>query len=344
VIRRLAPALAVVLAAFAGLAFQLPAQVAGQVPDGLIEGRVVQGSAGGPALDGIPLQLIVLGEEGVIETIETTTGGTRFRFEVPADPQRTYLVRTVYEGVQYLSGPLLLAPELPSAEVELTLYETTSERPELTIESTVVTVVVLDRTNAQLTLERIDEVRNPADRVYVGDERGVTLRLPLPDGVVEASGVGAEGDFTLEGATLAAALPLRPGGATVVTRYVVGYDRADDAYSLRVTAPLATQRLEIEVPVRFTDELQPLSGSARAASRDVSGERVAVIEREGGAGPGGSVNVRLEALSGRNRQNPLTGSAGAVVAVLVALAVVSGGSLALLRARGGGASAPGGSS
>lgn len=333
----LAPSLVATLVVLGGTLLAGASTAASQAPGGEISGRLVQGSSGGPALDAIELQLIILGGDGGIETKETASEGARFRFEVVPDARLTYVVRASYQGVSYLAPPLLLSPELPTAEVELTLFESTRERPDLRIESTLVTVLVLDRMNAQLTLERIDEVTNPSDRVYLGDEAGVTLRLPLPDGVVEATGVSVEGEFALEGGTLVATAPLRPGTASVVTRYVVGYDRAGDAYTLRVTAPLATQQMEIEVPLRFSDDLDPLAESVRAGEREVSGERVAVIARDGAAGPGVSVSVRLEGLSGLNVENPLTGTAGAVLAVLVALAVVSGGALLLVRARGDGA-------
>ncbi len=307
---------------------------AGQTPDGEIRGRLVQGSAGGPALDGAPVQLIILGGAGGLETADTVSGeGGAFRFEAPADPQRTYVVRVEHQGVQYLSPPLLLSRELPTIEIELTLFEATGEQPELRIESTLVTLLALDRTAAQLTIERVDEVTNPGDRIYVGDDAGVTLRLPLPDGVVGASGAGTDSGFAVEGGVLAGTTALRPGASTVVTRYVVGYDRVEDAYNLRITAPLATEQMEIEVPARFIQNLEPLDASARADSREVSGERVEVITREG-ARPGESVSVRLEGLSGRNASNPLAGQGGALAGVLLALAVTGGGALLLLRARG----------
>ena len=307
---------------------------AGQSADGEIRGRLVQGTAGAPALDSIPVQLIILGGASGLETADTVSGeGGAFRFEVPADTQRTYVVRVEHQGVQYLSPPLLLSRELPTIEIELTLYEATSERPDLRIESTLVTLLALDRTTAELTIERVDEVTNLGDRIYVGDEAGVTLRLPLPEGVVGASGAGTDSGFAIEGGVLAGTTALRPGPTTVVTRYVVGYDRAEDAYNLRITAPLATGRMEIEVPARFIQDIEPLDASERTDSREVSGERVEVIAREG-ARPGESVSVRLEGLSGRNASNPLAGKGGALAGVLLALAVTGGGALLLLRARG----------
>lgn len=328
-------ALTLAIAALAGALLGGAAPAAAQAPAGEIRGLLLQGTAGAPALDAVAVQLIVLGGGEVLEAAAATSRGGAFRFPAAADARRTYLVRASHRGVQYLSPPLLLSPERPEAELELTLFETTRERPDLRIESTVATVIALDRANAQLTIERVDEVTNPGDRVFVGDGSGATLRLPLPDRTAEATGTGAEGEFAVEGGALAASVPLRPGASAVVTRYVVGYDRARDAYALRITAPLPAQRMEIEVPVRFTDEIDPGAASARAGTREASGERVAVIAREGGARPGQGVAVRLGRLSGRNAGNPLTEGAGAIAAALAALAVTGGGALLLLRAAGG---------
>lgn len=322
--------------ALAGGALAGPPPASAQTPDGEIRGRIIQGSAGAPTPAGIPVQLIILSGESGLETLDTVSGERgAFRFEVPADPQRSYVVRVEHQGVQYLSPPLLLSRELPTAGAEMTIYEVTTELPELRIESTLVTLLALDRTAAELTIERVDEVLNASDRIYLGDESGVTLRLPLPDGAVGASGAGVDGGFAVEGGVLAATITLRPGATRVVTRYAVGYDRAEDAYNLRITAPLATERMEIEVPARFIQDLDPLGESEQTDAREVSGERVEVIARAG-ARPGESVSVRLEGLAGRNRENPLAGSSAAILAALLALVVTGGGALLLLRAGGRG--------
>ena len=280
------------------------------------------------------MQLIVLGGDGVRETFESTTEAGRFAFEVEPDPALSYVVRVVFEGVQYLAPPALLSPELPTAEVEVVVHATTREPPPLTIERTSVTVVTLDRANARIAFVREDEVRNPGDRVYIGGEDGVTLRLPLPDGVVAAEGVG--GEARVEGGTLAVAEALRPGATTIVTRYVVGYDRARDAYALRVTAPLPAARMEVAVPTRFADAIRPLAGAIDAGTRDDGGERSAIVARDGAAA-GESVSVLLEGLAGRNAPNPLTGTAGAAVALALALAIIGGGAALGRLARRGGA-------
>ena len=103
---------------------------------------------------------------------------------MPADVSLTHVLRAVYRGVHYFAAQAVtLSAELLSAEREITVYETTSDPPPLRIDSTVLTVVALDRANAQLTLVREDMVVNPGDRTYAGDDRGITLRLPAPEAV-----------------------------------------------------------------------------------------------------------------------------------------------------------------
>ncbi len=321
-------ALAAALAAPALLAAPAPAQ-----PAGRIEGVVRQGTAGAPAIDAVAVRLLVLGADGAEAARETTTRGGRFAFEVAADPALSYVVSTTHAGLPYLAPPVLLDAALPAAEVELVVHETTRERPPLTIARTLVTVVALDRANARLELVREDELVHGGDRVYLGGADGVTLRLPLPAGTVSAGVAGGEGEHRVEDGALAVAAPLRPGAAMIVTRYAVGYDRARDAHELRAAAPLPTARMEIDVPTRFAERIEPLAGSRRAGVRDEGGERVLRVAREGEARAGETAGALLRGLSGRNAANPLAGGRGALGGLALALAILGAGA-ALARAAG----------
>ena len=307
--------------------------------EGTVRASIRMGTPGLPVPEGVEAQLIVLAAGGGLTTIDGRMEGADARFEVVPDAQSSYLVRVVYAGVQYLSTPLLLSPDLPDADVEITIFEPTDERPALTLDSSVATVLALDRAAAQLTLVREDIVRNPSDRVYVGDDQGVTLRLPLPDGVVEAGGTGPEGDYRVDGQTIVTTIPLRPGANQIVTRYVVSYDPADNAYALRLTAPLPTERMEIAVPARFIEALEPLAGAERVDDRTLEGETLSVVALPGLAAPGDSAVASLRGLAGRTRVNPLTDRPGVVLAALLAVAIVAGGALALVRARTAGPAA-----
>jgi hypothetical protein len=297
-----------------------------QEPNGTISGEVRMGTAGASLSDAVAVELIALDADGGLTTQETVTSGGRFEFRVVADAAVTYLVRVDLDGVRYFAEqPALVSAELPSAELSIVVYAATGEQPQLLVESTTLTVIVLDRARRQLTLERQDVVVNLSDRTYTGNGGGITLRLPAPEGVIETSGVGVDGAFTLEGGRLATSMPLRPGRTTVVTHYLVGYDPVEDRYRLRATAPLETGAIALRVPAAFAGKFELLGETRRVADIEIEGERVLVAERSGGLRPGESAVMELRGLSGRNEPNPLTERSGALAGAGIALIVLVAG-------------------
>jgi len=304
----------------------LPTPTAAQEPpSGRIDGRLISGTEGFEAPEGMRVQLIALAEDGAITTLETESGlDGEFVFEPPADPTVTYIVRAIVEGVQYLSGtPVLLSSDLPTAKVELPVYRATSEAPDLTITETIVTVLDMDPVLRQISLVRQDLVLNPLDRTYTGGDGGVTLRLPVPDRLLDADGVSEEGTFVLEGGTLNASVPLRPGLSQIVTRYVVDYEAADNAYQLRVTSPLPTDRIAIRVPESFVTALAPLGETVRGAGADLQGEPLLVAEVVNESPRAGqSAVAEMRGLAGRNTPNALTELPGAAIGLALVVGVI----------------------
>jgi hypothetical protein len=292
---------------------------------------VLLGPGGEAVTEPVEVQLIALAGDGSVDSQETLTSGGRFEFAVAADGATSYVPRVVYEGVQYFGAAVRLAAGDGPAEVDVPVYRATAEAPELSIESSTMTVIALDRQDARLTIVREDVVLNPGDRTYVGGEDGVTLRLPLPDGTVEAGGLSEEGEFATSGGVITTTAPLRPGLTSVVTRYVVGYDRGDDAYTLRLTTPLPAQRLTIEVPERFVKHLHALDDSGRLPDTEFESEPLSVAGVETPVGPGGGVRARLEGLSGANEENALTERPGVVIGALLAIGALAGASALIAR-------------
>ena len=259
----------------------------------------------------------------------------RFRFEARADALLTYLLRTEHAGIPYLDqAPLLISPELPTAQRDLVVWETTDARPALRIAQTTVTVLGVERSTGRIQLQREDRVVHDGDRVWVGGADGVTLRVPGPEGLegVEAQ-QGFDGAAGVDGQTVTSTRPVRPGTTTFVATLVVGYDLAQDAYRLRVTAPLPTDEMEVWVPERFANDID--AADARTASEERDGERWRVIRSTGAAREGEGLVVSIEGLSGRQPDNPLTTTRGAAVASALALLVLVGwrrGAAALARA------------
>ncbi len=304
-------------------------------PPGSVSGTVVNGTQGTTSVEGVEVQLLALTGSGQVTSEEATVVDGRFTFTPPASATVTYVLRATYQGVSYLvEPPILLSPEVPTDEREITVYETTSEAASLRIDSTVLSLQGLDRAQAQLTLQREDQVLNDTDRVYVGGDDRVSLRLPAPEGVIEMlDSESLEGESTLDGGTATTTQPLKPGVNLIVTRYLVGYDRAADEYRLRVTAPLPTEHMEIWVPERFVGDIDLGADATRSDDQTLQGERWNVIARTGPAGPGEGVTAAVVGLSSANEANPLTQRPGAAVAAILALGALLAGVFLLSRLR-----------
>ena len=320
------------------LAFLATAGVGAQNPSqGVITGEVAMGTAGAELDAGLVVQFIVLGESGVTGTLDVPAPGGQFSVEVPLDPSVQYVQRAIYEGVQYFGESVRLTPEAPRATVApLVVYAATEETPELSLAQTIVTVVALDLGRGELGLVREDLVVNPSDRVYVGRASNVTLRLPAPDGTVEAAGENPDGRFTLQDGIVTTTVPIRAMGETgIVTRYLVEYEPAGDRYVLRVTVPIPTDRIVVRVPESFARSLEPQSPATAG-----EGELLAIGDAEPvplrtvvleGAGPGESLIVVLDGLSPRLNENPLTEAPGSIIAGAVALVVIAAATTVFLR-------------
>ena len=306
---------------------------------GRISGEVTLGTQGATLSDDLTVDFIILVGSEVGGTVDATVDGASFFIEVPLDDTRRYVPRAVYEGVPYFGAPVMVTAGAPEATAELPIiYATTSEAPDLTIGDTVVTAIGLDRGTGQIGFVREDLVMNPADRVYVGDTNGVTLRLPTPDSTLDAAGENADGTFRLEDGVLTSTVPLRAEEATsIVTRYLVTYDIAADEYVLRVTTPLAADRLVVRVPEMYVRDLKVVGEGSigepdvlEVGDADPVPLRTVYLEN---AQPGDSLIVRLDGLALQTNNNPLAEPPGNLIAGLVAIAVV-GAAAAFAIARG----------
>jgi hypothetical protein len=303
-------------------------------PPGSVSGTVRNGTAGMTSVEGVEVQLLALTRDGRVSSQDAPVVDGRFEFRPPASATVTYILRVTYQGVAYLEPPILLSPEVPDDRREITVYEATTEASGLRIESTVVSVQGLDRAQGQLTLQREDQVINATDRVYVGGDDRVSLRLPAPEGVIDMLDAETlEGESMLDGGVAATTQPLKPGVNLIVTRYLVGYDRAADEYRIRVTAPLPTAHMEIWVPERFVRDIELGADATVADDRVLEGEQWRVVARDGAAAEGEGLTATAEGLSRSNAANPLTQWPGVAAAVVLSLAAVLVGVALLSRVR-----------
>ncbi len=294
---------------------------------GRISGTITDGTAGASLSGDLPILLIELNGNNVVDSQQTTVSGGAYSFAVVPDASASFVLRLEYQGVPYFGDPAQITPDQPTAQRDITVYETTSEAPALTIQSTTATLLAIDRAAGQLTLLREDLVQNPSDRVYVGAKGAPTLRLPAPDGTTDAGGLTADDPVQLQGGVVTVGTPLLPGVTSVVTRYTIGYDRQADRYQLRVTTPVQADRIEARAPSRFLRSLDPVGDAQRAPDAQVQGEQLLVVTRQN-VPPGQGLQVDMIGLSGAQPAgNPLTDRPTVVLGAAIALVVIAGGAV-----------------
>ncbi|MGE3856973.1 MAG: hypothetical protein AB7G21_08450 [Dehalococcoidia bacterium] len=305
-----------------------------------VSGTIASGTEGMTVGSDVQVRLIILDQSKVVEAIDAPVTDGRYSATAPLVPGRVLVPHATFQGIDYFGDPVPLTEATREATRDFRVYGTTREATGLAIASSTITVVAIDREAGQMGLLREDMVANPGDRVFVGDAAtGVTLRIPAPTGTLEATGDSAEGTFAFERGVVTTTAPIRPGKLTsIVTRYVVGYDREADQYALRLTAPLPAERLTVRVPQGFVQAVRPEGDAQRAADERLTGqaegEVLQVVQSTGAVRPGGGIVVTLLGLSTAKLQvNPLTERGGAAIASVIALAIVGGGTLAAWRWR-----------
>ena len=208
-------ALAVVIVA------AMPGAASGQA-SGLIEGTVVNGTAEGGSVDGIPVTLRILRGESELEPMSASTDAEgRFRFErLETSPDLRYVAAAGYAGVQYNSS--LLDLSAGPARVEVTVFETTTSAEDVSIRRASLALTRADSSIGLLGVLEIVTFVNADDRTYVGDlftnaQEGGVLRFPLPQQALDVAldvalghGFGPDSVIPILGGMLSRT-PLAPG-------------------------------------------------------------------------------------------------------------------------------------
>ncbi|MBI4492127.1 MAG: hypothetical protein HY690_04980 [Chloroflexi bacterium] len=189
---------------------------------GVVEGRVANGTAGAGPAAGARVTLYAARDQAkVAEQSQEVDAQGRFRFEgLDADPGLVYVLVAEYQGVVYPHLQLLRLSEQPSVTVEPRVYETTQDARDIAFERVTMLVGSVDATEA-LVME-MGTISNAGDRTYVGDDQGV-LRLHAPAGAtdLEAQAGLFDDDVQPDGDGLVTRRPVPPGSQQLVVRYSV---------------------------------------------------------------------------------------------------------------------------
>lgn len=212
--------------------------------EGVLEGRVVNGSEGGGPVAGLEVTLSSdPATAGQFAAITNSLG--EFRFEGLSTSGDVYAVAVRYQGVDYRLSGIRVDAAIPSPLVDLHVYETTTNAEAVT--ALLDHQIVRARPDERfLEVVNYVEVANSGDRTVVDGEAGAvqgkTPLLPLPEG---AENVQFLGEVSKAGALLDAHLSnlgqaIPPGEHRLLFAYELPY--ADGSFVFRKPLDFDTER------------------------------------------------------------------------------------------------------
>ncbi|MBI3743760.1 MAG: hypothetical protein HY261_05660 [Chloroflexi bacterium] len=304
-----------------------PPQATPSNSNGVIQGRIMNGTAGTSPIGSVPLSLLKfrrMTQETDIQG-QSNADGT-FRFEgLEFGTDLRYFVQAGYQDVAYRSE--VFDPNKPPKDFTIKVYEATSDEGVIRIKRASVAIPQVEGTQGFYSVLEIVTFNNTSDRTFVGtlytdQQKGGTLRFPLPSNPLDLSlghGFGAEGVRTGQ------------GGMISLTPMLPGELETDYTYSLPYSESSATLLKVWFYPVDEVVELIPQS-VARPFSPDLSTtDNVNVNGKPhylltgGPLRPGQPVNLQLAGLprfvklsgGGPSLDTVMRGTAVALMSVIV---------------------------
>ncbi|MBN1138673.1 MAG: hypothetical protein JXM73_18955 [Anaerolineae bacterium] len=254
------PVLGLAIGLALSLAVTTPPAHAQAQGSGVIEGQVVNGTAGGPEIGaGITVTLHLIQNDAIAGTLQTTTGPAGlFRFEgLDTDPGWSYWPEAVYLDVTYaFTGFVKLEEGQATQSVTLPVYETTDDDSQVTIDSG---HIIVESFGTMLRISELYLFGNSGDRAYVGrpgpEGQATTVGIPLPpDAVGLAFGQGAPASRFVQGeGKLLDTEPVPPGWETLSLFY---------SYHLPVTGSSVQIERRYDYPITALNVLLAQPGLA----------------------------------------------------------------------------------
>ncbi len=273
--------------------------------DGVIAGRVVNGSAGPPGADpptaagarvvAVPFSHAlndILPGEPVTATVAATGGYTLTGLLAGSDV--AYRVVATYGGVDFVPPDAVpLAADAARAEaVDITVYEPSAD---VALAVGAARIVVIPRpADGVLDVAEAWTIRNASDRTRVAAGGGATLRLPLLPGAfeIQIDDFRVSGSARLEGGAVVSDVPVPPGDLPVIIGYTAPYDGTTVAIDRRLDWPV--DALDVVVA---GDGVGIAGGGLTAGAPTTLGERgPAATARGTGLAAGARLRIALTGL------------------------------------------------
>ncbi len=214
-------------------------------PQGVLSGRVVNGTAGAALPPGLTVTL--QGFKGTeFLPAQTTTADAEGRFQfsgLETGSDYSYIAYTEYLGIQYGTDALKFESGQTQLDATVFIYETTTSDEAISISRMHFIITV---SGGALVVDEVQSFSNSGDRTYIGAEpvagaRRTTVRFaPPPQAQDVQVDEGADTGRIVQTADgFADTLPVIPGQSTlqVILSYVIPYDPASTTLSTTFLYP-----------------------------------------------------------------------------------------------------------
>ncbi len=218
---------------------------------GRIAVRAVQGTPDGPAIGAAPIEVLLYHRGQVVHSqkAELDEHGVVLVEGLPVAMEVTPVVQVAYGGVFYQETGSNLSPQTPEATIEVTVFETTDERPDWHI---LMRHVQIERGEAGLVVNEMIQAENPGNRTWLGDPvddskdaKRDAAQFRLPRGATEVQlGAGFHGwcCTTLdETGLMSVQMPMMPGKAQYRFAYLLPASKSKA--ELLLSAPVSTDHV-----------------------------------------------------------------------------------------------------
>ncbi len=298
--------------------------------------RAVQGTPYGKAVGVAPVEIILVHRGQVVHNEKTQLDehGVVVVEGLPVAMEVTPIVQVNYAGVFYQETGPNLTPQSNQANIEITVYDTTDQRPEWTI---AMRHVMIERTEQGLLVSETVVTSNEATQTWLGDPvdstpdaKRTTAQFQLPP---EAKDVQLIGGFhgwcctvLSDAGLLGVQMPMMPGRAQYRFSYLVPVKGT--TANLALSAPVRTDHI---IAFMADDGTEVTTNGLKDGGAEAMGaSRVRLFQAEAlaanqvaglsfaGLAPVGS----LEAVSSANSRIKLFAAVGAGVLLLAGIIIV----------------------
>lgn len=217
-----------------------------------VSGRIVNRSPGGKVPEKIDLMLHAWDQDSVEKLMldgQSNSDGT-FEFkDVPVETGLLYGVMAMYNGMSYISQPVL-ADGQPLNNFEVPIYDTTTDASKVQVDQRYVMFLY---TSAGLQVTEVYFVSNRGDRtvqdaVQLADGQRATLRFPLPTEAFNLAYDPATKDQfvrTPDGFAFTGPLPAGEQPGRIILRYTLPY-RSGMSYTVQAPYPMLAVNFLVE--------------------------------------------------------------------------------------------------